>query len=331
MLEFRHLRYFVAVAEEESFTRAAKCLNLSHPSLHQQIGRLEEIVGTRLFNRDGHRIQLTKAGSAFLENARELLKGAESAIQVARHAGQDLKKFISVGIAPGCEPIVMATVMPLFLRRHPEIHIEVCSVPYKEQLSALLEGTINVVILEGSMEHSAVVSEVIDRSRIVAILPADHPLAKQERIAVQSFAALPLIMPSRTAMPHIYGLWQTLAAQAGVRFHGNITMTDNVFTVVPAVGAGCGASLVPEYVLPFPHSNVVGRELDLDPQPLLDRIVAYCKNDDSTALNFFLQTVRAARPNAPDSSESVSPASANSARRESLSVKKYPIGPRKVD
>ena len=155
-MELRLLRYFVAVAEELSITRAAEHLHTAQPSLSQQIRQLEDIVGSPLFHRDKHRLRLTESGTTLLPEAKQILAATADAILHARLAARHEAGTISIGMVPGPEGKVFSSLIPLFLRANPDVQLllRTCTAP--EQIQALLKREINVGLLRGPIEEDEI-------------------------------------------------------------------------------------------------------------------------------------------------------------------------------
>ena len=196
-MDQRYLRYFIAVAEELSFTRAADRLHTVQPSLSQQIKKLEDIVGTPLFHRDTRHVQLTEAGRVFLPEARNVLQATDYAIALARQAARTQAGQLTIGFLPGAESRVFGNVLPVLRSRCPEIQLSLRSLSSPEQIAALQNHQINVGFLRGPIEDSEIAWEVVTREPIVAAVPAQHALAKLERIPIPMLAQVPLVFITR--------------------------------------------------------------------------------------------------------------------------------------
>jgi LysR family hca operon transcriptional activator len=290
-MDLRYLRYFIAVAEEMNFTRAAERLHTVQPSLSRQIRRLEEIVGTPLFHRDKHEMELTEAGRIFLDESRAILQRVNHAITLARQGARAEAGHIAVGFILGTEARIFSDLLPTLKARCPEMQIGYHAMTESELMAALEEQEINVAFLPGPIESSWVCSEAILRQRIVAVLPAAHPLAKLKRIPLARLAAVPIIGPSRNANPKYVNCVNEIAKRGGVQFTGTIEH-DNVLSGLHAVSLGLGFCLIPDYQKEILPGNVVVRSLDLDPQPSFDLLIAYRKDDRTPALPFFLSIAR---------------------------------------
>lgn len=290
-MELRLLRYFVAVAEELNFTHAAERLHTAQPSLSQQIRQLEEYVGTPLLNRDKRRMRLTEAGRVFLREARSLLAGAEQAVTLARQAARAEAGVITIAIVPGPEGQLFSRVMPLLLHNYPNLDVVLRSMTSPEQIKALQKGEINVGMLRGPIEDEVIGYEVISREDVVAVLPADHPLAQQKRVSPEALSAMPLIQISREVAPAVHDAMIRTGHDANVRFK-TLLATENIMTTLIAVASGMGFTLLAAYVEDILPKNAVVRPLEMDRVPKLELLAAYRKDDPLPALAFFLQLLR---------------------------------------
>jgi len=288
-LDLRYLRYFVAVAETLNFTRAAERLNTVQPSLSQQIKRLEEIVGTPLFRRKKHHLQLSSAGKVFLKESRNLLAKADEAIELARQAGRAESGSLTVAFAPGAEGR-FANFLHELNENYSSLQIYLRTLQSPEQVEALRSQSIDVGFIAGPVEEHDIETEFADRLRTVAILRAKLPLAKLKRIPVAKLAALPLVRPS-PLMPAPNRIIDEIAKQNDVKFKSSVHV-DNLLATVNAVAAGAGFSLVPEHVTYILPKSVVARPLEMNTQPTLDLMLAYRKDDLSPALQLFVSAFR---------------------------------------
>jgi LysR family transcriptional regulator, hca operon transcriptional activator len=291
-MDLRYLRFFIAVAEERSFTRAAALLHTVQPSLSQQIKRLEnEFVGTPLFQRDRHHVELTEAGKVFLPEARAILKSAERAIRLARQAASATTGHLVIGFVPGAEGKVFEHVLPQLRAGNPGMQLTLRSLSTPEQFTALCEQTIDVGFLRPPVESPLLESELVLREPIVAALPAHHPLATLDRIPVAQLAQLPMIQVARRSAPAVHDVAYQVAADSGVSFVA-LLETDSVLSTLNTIGAGLGFSLLPDYVTAICPPGVVTRPLDLASPPSLELVVAYRKNDTRPSLVTFLTLLR---------------------------------------
>jgi len=287
-MELRLLRYFVAVAEELNFTHAAERLHTAQPSLSQQIRQLEDYVGTPLLDRDKRRLKLTEAGRVFLREARRLLADAEHAVTLARQAARAEAGLITIAIVPGPEGQLFSRVMPLLLHQYPNLDVVLRSMTSPEQISALQKGEINVGLLRGPITDEKIGYKVISREDVVAVIPADHPLARRKRVSPSALAEMPLIQLSRDVAPAVHDAMIRTGVAAKVQFR-TLLATENIMTTLNAVASGMGFTLLAAYVEDILPKNVVVRPLAMKHVPQLELLVAYRKDDPLPALAFFLR------------------------------------------
>lgn len=286
-MEFRLFRYFVAVAEELSFTRAAERLHTAQPSLSQQIRDLEQIVGTALFRRDKHHVQLTEAGRVLLDEARVILKSTERAIVLAGCTA----KRINLGVVPGPVGEIFRRIGPILLNQWGDIQIHIRTLPSPEQIVALQNHQLNVGFLHGPIKDDAIASEVVLRAKIMAVLPRNHPLAQRPRIPVRLLAKVPLIQWTRTIAPAIHDIVNEASAQAGVQFR-TLLQTGDMLMALNAVASGVGFCMVGSYLRHVLPKSLVAKPLDLDSLPELEVLAAYRKDDTSPAVQTLLTLIR---------------------------------------
>jgi LysR family hca operon transcriptional activator len=293
-MELRLLRYFVAVAEELNFTRAAERLHIAQPSLSQQVRQLETEIGAPLFLRDKHRLELTEAGRIFLRESRNILNYTNHAISMTRQAARAEAGLITIAMVPGPEGKIFSRVLSNLLFNNPEVQIVLRSLTSPEQVAALQNREINVGLLRGPIDDEHIASEVIDREDVVAVLPANHRLAAKPDVTLRDLLAeLPLIQVAHATAPTVHDTIQRLAESAGAPAHQRLEV-ESITAILSAVASGLGFGLHGAYVEQILPHNAVVRHLDLNPQPKLELLVAYRKDDRLPALAAFLQQLWAA-------------------------------------
>jgi LysR family hca operon transcriptional activator len=290
-LSHRHLRYFIAVAQDLSFTRAAERLHIVQPSLSQQIQRLEEIVGTPLFYRSKHHVELTEAGRVFLHEAQEILQFTDRAITQARKASRAEIGQLFIGFVPGTESDIFPFILPELKARCPEIDLSLLGMSSPEQIVALLSGEIHVGFLRGPIVDDQLAHEVILRQKIVAAVPANHPVAKASCISPAALASLPVVRVSAKNAPAVDRIMRDLEAQAGIHYH-TATNSENILTTMNAVGSGLGFSFVPDYARHIATPAVAFVSLDLEVPPEIELLVAYRKDGKLPVVAYFLNLLR---------------------------------------
>lgn len=247
-MDLRQLRYFVAVAEERHFGRAAARLHMAQPPLSQQIRNLERDLGLQLLSRTTRRVDLTDAGAAYLERAREILAAVDEAGHEARRVAAG-----SVGrLAVGCVGSATYSLLPVLARA---LSDELPGVDFAfrgemlvpDQIRGLRSGDIDIALLRPPVADPAIAVRVLRRERLVAALPAGHPLADRRRLPISSLRDEPFIVHSGRRESVMFDVVVRLCRAAG--FEPTIRHeVDETSTLVTLVAAGLGVAIVPEPV-----------------------------------------------------------------------------------
>lgn len=281
-MELRQLRYFVAVAEELHFRRAAERLHISQPPLSQQIRALEDELGFPLLVRTRRRVQLTPAGEAFLRDARALLNELAGAVATARRidAGQTGRLRISFVGSALLSSIVPATV-ERFRETRPGVEIELRERSTIDQLRAVRAGVVDVGLVRPPIDDDAGLRvRTVLRERTVAALPAGHSLAELSRVPLRRLAAEPLVLFPRDQAPGFHDLLVDALAGAGAAARV-IQYAPEMTTIIGLVAAGVGVSLVPSSVSRLALEGVTYRPVAGAPR---SELVAITRADDESAL-----------------------------------------------
>lgn len=289
-MELRHLRYFVAVAEELHFGRAAEKLHLAQPPLSQQIQQLERELGVSLFLRANRRVTLTAAGEAFLEGARRSLQTVEQAALAARRAARGETGLLSIGFSTSATFEALPLLLSRFRARVPDVELSLFEMNAAEQMHALLEKTITVGLARPSIADDALTVETVLREPLIAALPEMHPLAGQEVLTLSDLAAEPFVLSPPGPKPNYADMVQTLCAGAG--FVPRVVQEAREMpTILSLVAAGLGVTLTPASARNLRRKGLVYRPLS-DPEAMTELTVAYRRGDVSPPLTQFLETVR---------------------------------------
>jgi LysR family hca operon transcriptional activator len=185
-MELRHLRYFVAVAEEKNITVAAeRRLHTAQPSLSRQMRELEIEVGAELMTRSAHGIELTAAGKAFLDHARLALAQVEAATAAARRAAHPEERTLALGFLSGCEPEWLPAAMHILRDELPEIEIKISSKHSPQLADGLATGKLDAAFLRPEEQYPDLIYKVLISEPLIAVLPSDHRLASRETVSLQ--------------------------------------------------------------------------------------------------------------------------------------------------
>ncbi|HCF5881505.1 TPA: LysR family transcriptional regulator [Pseudomonas aeruginosa] len=266
-MELRHLRYFIAVAEELHFGRAAERLGISQPPLSQQIQALEEEVGARLFERTNRRVELTDAGRLFLDESRQVLAQVDKAVLLARRAHLGELGELKIGFTSSAPfTSTIPSSIHAFRKAYPDVHLDLQEMSSRQVLKALLEESLQVGVIRPLALPDAVHWVELFREPLVAVLRADHPLAagSEDGLAIAALAEEPFVFFPRSYGTGLYDQVIALTRQAG--FSPRIAQeASEAMTIIGLVSAGLGVSILPASFRRTRVDGVVYRTLS-DPE-----------------------------------------------------------------
>ena len=293
-VDFRRLRYFVTVAEELHFGRAARRLRIAQPPLSQQIAKLETELGCRLLDRTSRRVELTSAGHTLLAWSRgvfaQLSRGIEDTQRTARGQVGSLAIGFPASLAFGFLPRAFA----LYRKQFAEVHLRLDELTTGLQLRALLAGTIDIGFLrEVWPDRSAFHAESVGWERFVAILPREHRLARDKHVRLSKLANEQFVLFPPKAGPEFFDKIVSLCRDAG--FYPQITQEAVEWqTIMSLVGAGFGVTLAPESIAHCGGKSVVCKPII--PQGETEVVMCWTKAKNSSTASEFATIVRALAP-----------------------------------
>ena len=289
-MDLRQLRYFVAVAEERHFGRAAQRLHMSQPPLSMQIKALERELGIELLERTSRRVALTDAGRAFLERAKTILGAVEEAREVARGAEQGTRGRLEVGFISSATLSLLPPSIRLFRERFGGVELELKELTSAQQIDALYEGGIRVGLVRLPLRAPGIRFEPVLEERLVIALPSGHALEGLDRVSLETIADLPLIFFTRQLIPgfhaQIVELFQRVGAFPKVAQHAV-----HLQTIVGLVASGIGIAILPSSAERVSREGVVYRALDV-PDTTSWMGLAWVEGDESKLVRNFVRTVR---------------------------------------
>ncbi len=269
-MELRHLRYFVAVAEELHFGRAAARLHMAQPPLSQQIRALEEEIGARLFARSSRSVRLTPAGAAFLPEARGVLERVEAAARLARRVERGEAGELMVGYMNPVMDACLCRALVVFRRERPDVDLRLRELSTPAQLDELRAGRLDIAFIRfvrNVRDLRGLSTRLVAREPYVLALPEGHPLAAREVAPLAEAARLPLILFPRANLPALYddivmALRRAAGSEGpdGPELHIAQEVTGK-HAALALVAAGLGASLVPASAADWTRRGVVLRPL----------------------------------------------------------------------
>jgi DNA-binding transcriptional LysR family regulator len=296
-VELRHLRYFVTLARELHFGRAAAQLGIAQPPLSQQIQRLEAMLDTRLLDRTSRRVQLTDAGRVFLDEAERILAGMDLAVEKTRRAGRGESGELRVAFAATVMFLALPRIIREFRIRFPRVHLDLREMPTGPQLAALHAGEIDLGFVREPRPDPALEIVTVMREPLRIAVNRSHPLAARPTLAVKDLADEPFVLFPADLAPGLHAQVMALCRAAG--FSPRVVEESReLYTSVSLVEAGVGVSILPASVEKLGWREVRYRPI---PSPAAETRIsaAWLRVRDRPVLRAFMgvveETVRSER------------------------------------
>jgi DNA-binding transcriptional LysR family regulator len=264
-MELRQLRYFVALAEELHFGRAAERLGIAQPGLTQQMQRLEQRLGVELLDRSQRRVALTAAGAVLLEEGRRLLAQAERAIALTERAGRGEVGRLVLGVAESASYAILPELLRAYRRDYPDVDLSVRLMPTPAQVAGVRSGEIDAGVARMPVDTGELAARTIRVDALAVMLPEEHRLAGAPRIALAELAGEPLVVHPSAQRPSWVDFMLAVLREAGVE-PGPVQEATDTTTAMAFVAAGLGITLVPGSSGLFARPGVVWRPL-AEPAP----------------------------------------------------------------
>jgi len=259
-VELRHLRYFVAVAEELHFGRAANRLHLAQPPLSQQIRKLEEIVGYALFTRTSRAVKLTSAGEIFLERARRTLRKVQEDLEEARSIGRGEVGFLRVGFIGSSMLTALPGMLGRYRHQYPKVNLQLSEFHTSGIIQQLIDGAMDVGVMRDSGPTDGLVVEPLFSESFVWVVPRRHPLAKYKTLNGADLRDEPFVMPPVIASRRAYHKLVSLCEECG--FSPQVVqVAPQWLTILRLVGVGIGVSVAPACVQRIATPDVTFRSV----------------------------------------------------------------------
>ena len=286
-MELRHLRYFLAVAEELHFGRAAAKLHISQPPLSQQIRRLENELQAPLFHRTTRHVKLTAAGRMFLDEARAVVAHAEQAAGAVQRASRGEIGQLVVGCALWADFLNGARIIRRFARRHPGVDVELRDLTAPEQIALLEDGTIHVGILRPPVQSDVLMSERLVSESLVVAFPRRHRFTSYQRVPWEALTDQPYVRFSQRRAPAYQSLVSRACRHAGITLRVRYEV-EHPQTVLAVVAAGLGVSLVPASLQMLKRPGVAYRRLK-PAGPALETVIAWHRERELPFVQAFVR------------------------------------------
>jgi DNA-binding transcriptional LysR family regulator len=289
-IELRHLRYFLAVAEELNFGRAAERLSITQPSLSRQIQNLEKELKIILFERNQRQIKLTAPGQIFLTEAEQILLRFDQGIQTIKKASRGEIGQLTVGFQGSSVYDIIPVSIKSFRDRFPEVEIIMQHMTTSEQVIAIAENNLDVGFVTPPITDADLKVEILLQEPLVLALPENHPLAARSEISITALANEPLILASRDRGCGLHEQIFDIYQRAGL--HANVVCAAREMQVILGfVAAGIGISLLPSHVKNFQRTGVIYRVLTPE-APIAGLGIAWNPENITPVLLVFLDIVR---------------------------------------
>ncbi len=289
-VELRHLRYFLAVAEERNFTRAAKRLHIAQPPLTQQIKALEQELGVELFDRSGYRVELTEAGRLFATEVSRILGDVRRAVLLAQRAARGLKGEVRVGFTESASfnPLVMSTFQS-FRAHYPEVELALEEHKSTELSIALADGRIDAAFVRPPVSAGeGLTLHLLESEEMVVAVPANHPLAAQTNVELRALENETFILYPRAVRPGLADAVIEACESAG--FTPRIgQLAPQLSSTINLVAASLGISVVPRSMEGLQPQAV--RYLSLVGTPIRAALgIAHRADESAVAVLNFVET-----------------------------------------
>jgi DNA-binding transcriptional LysR family regulator len=292
-MELRHLRYFVAVAEELSFTRASQRLHIAQPALSVQIRQLEDELGVQLFDRSRRTVRLTEAGTTMLTECRQLLAALDQAVELVRRTGVGHVGRLRLGFIPSAANETLPSLLLGFRAANPALEINLREMAPDALVRALHDRQLDVAFIYLPSEDAALDRMVVAREALVLALPAHHPLANRKLVDVSRLADESFVMPARHGIPGLHARVLALCRDGGFTPRAAQDDVWLIQTIVGLVAGGAGVALVPESVQALGRRGVVYRRVRGSGRHVVELAAVWRREDTSPVLSRFLEHVRA--------------------------------------
>jgi DNA-binding transcriptional LysR family regulator len=297
-IDSRHLRYFVAVAEELNFRRAADRLHLAQPALTRQIKALEEAMQVKLLERNKHQVKLTSAGRVALDRGLVLLRDLDELVQASRRAEFGETGMLRIGFISFVAYEYLPQMLRAFRAAYPDVGIDLHEFLVMQQFETVLDGRVDVAVLRPLYEDPRIATKTIVRSRFVVALPNGHLLLKKKTVRMGELAGEEFITLPKRHGPSFHAQIMGFCSRAG--FEPRIVReASDGQAVIGLVGAGMGVAVVPESVTKLNTAGVQYRLVTGLPETA-EIVLAWRRDNTNQALKRFIQTAAKTMASGPN-------------------------------
>ncbi|WP_198517304.1 LysR family transcriptional regulator [Vibrio sp. HA2012] len=261
----KYLRYFITVAEYRNFSRAAEKLNTVQPSISRQIKKLEEIIGTPLFIRSPHELELTQSGEVFLEHAKLILRQFEQAKSQALEAAMVAGNKINVGLFSGTEQPFFDKVLIPAKKKYPDLSVNLMSKNEVELVENVKDGTLDVGFLIGPVLDPNLNYHPVCKQKVAVAIAETDPLASKEKVNLQDLTNMPLYLPKDEDSPFYKSALRHLLSHFAPEHLNSSIFCDSAMSAMQSICMNeGGCCFVFDFQAYFAPNNVVIKELDTE-------------------------------------------------------------------
>lgn len=277
-MELRHLRYFVAVAEEENITRAAERLHVSQPPLSRQIRDLEDELGVDLLERTAKSVRLTAAGRIFLQEARAVLQRAEEAVQAARDAALAETSELHVGYAPSPTVEILPPTLRAFRESSPGVRVTLHDMTSTEMLAGLRKEQLHLalMVLQPMTELPGITYQPLRRYRVGVIVPPGHPFTSKDAVTPAEVTTQPLVTYSRKEYGDYHGWISEVLGVSSKKLRLE-EECDGALSLIAAVEGGRGVAVSAESIMCLTGPRLAF--VPLSPSPVELVVAIACRDE----------------------------------------------------
>lgn len=290
-MQIRQLEYFIAVAEELHFGRAAIRLNMTQPPLSLQIQKLEDFLEVKLFNRSKHHVELTEVGKIFLVEAKKILNEIENSINIVKKASKGDVGELKIGYTSHSVYKILPNILQIYYKKFPLVDVKLQQLSTNEQTQALLNNKIQIGLLSPPVNNPDIILETIHREPLIIALPSNHPLALDTSpVSVKDLENNPFIITSRDKGTGFYDLIINIFREVDLK-PNIIQEVNELHTAISLVSTGLGITIVPLSLEQHKKKNVIYKPLkDIDIN--LSTCIAWNNSKKNSLIENFLEVVK---------------------------------------
>lgn len=293
-MELRHLRYFIAVADELSFSRAAERLQMAQPPLSQQIQALETELGVRLFDRKSRPLQITQAGQVFLTEARVTLEKLAQAVTTTQLVHQGELGYLTIGFTSSMANGILPTIMRTFQQQYPHVKLVLCEKNCNVQIQGLRDRDTDIAFVYQdyqSFQSHDLEASLVSQELLVVVVPEKHRLLNKSKISITDLANEEFVMPLSNVVSDLAEQIEYLFAEANLKPRV-VQQALFMVTILGLVAGGLGISILPASVQNLQRQGVV--YCPIREKTTTNQLIAVWRRDDSSPiLRQFLDITKA--------------------------------------